>query len=602
LAVLTIDPIPAATPPAQRVPRLGRETLLRLVNGVVLLTAPALWFAFAWQRRWITDDGLIAARTVRQILAGNGPVFNPGERVEANTSVLWTWLLAGISWVSSANVYTVMMWTGLLTAPLGLLFALLGARAVQRRRNPGRPLLPLGALVVAALPPFWDFATSGLEESLIFCWLGLCWWLLAGVHPDSPRRVYGLAFTAGLGWLVRPDMALGTACLLTGLWFAIRPGKRRAAALLATAAALPLAYEVFRMGYYGLLVPNTAVVKEATATDVGLGLKYLTDFASPYHLWIPALLLAATAPFAVGWRQLDRTGRAAVGATLAAGFLMAGYVVAIGGDFMHARMLLPGTFALLMPVAAVPLPERVQPRRLAAAALGTALLLTWSVACMTSWRVHQIPGMVPGSGITDERAFWVSRTGVANPTDAGPFVAMIGGDPHTEGSLAWSLAGYERSKPARLVFLPPGGGALTAIPLNRPGVSVAVPGDILGSLGALVPLDGVAVDIHGLSYALGSHFEPGAHGRIGHGKAASPEWIVADYSTAGAIPGLAPAKLAAARRALSCGGMAELRQATEKPLTWNRFWGNVGGALTLTDLRIPNDPRAADHLFCPGGA
>lgn len=46
----------------------------------------------AWQRRWIADDGLIVLRTVRNLLAGNGPVFNAGERVESNTSTLWTFL------------------------------------------------------------------------------------------------------------------------------------------------------------------------------------------------------------------------------------------------------------------------------------------------------------------------------------------------------------------------------------------------------------------------------------------------------------------------------------------------------------------------------
>ena len=36
----------------------------------------------AWQRRWMADDGLIVLRTVRNLLAGNGPVFNVGERVD----------------------------------------------------------------------------------------------------------------------------------------------------------------------------------------------------------------------------------------------------------------------------------------------------------------------------------------------------------------------------------------------------------------------------------------------------------------------------------------------------------------------------------------
>ena len=51
-------------------------------------------FAFwgGWTRRWMSDDGLIVLRTVRNLLAGNGPVFNAGERVEANTSTLWQYL------------------------------------------------------------------------------------------------------------------------------------------------------------------------------------------------------------------------------------------------------------------------------------------------------------------------------------------------------------------------------------------------------------------------------------------------------------------------------------------------------------------------------
>jgi arabinofuranosyltransferase len=218
------------------------DRLWSAVDRMLVAVPPVVWLIFGWHRRWITDDGLIAARTVREMLAGNGPVFNSGERVEANTSALWTWLIAGFSWVSTVDVYKVMMYTGLLLAPLGLLFALLGARKLHQRTAPGRRLVPLGALIVAALPPFWDFATSGLEESLIFFWLGVCWWLLCSLDPQSGnRRAFATAFVLGLGWLVRPDMLVGTLCFLVGFWFALRPTPRRAVALLSAAAALPLA-------------------------------------------------------------------------------------------------------------------------------------------------------------------------------------------------------------------------------------------------------------------------------------------------------------------------------------------------------------------------
>ena len=49
-------------------------------------------------------------------------------------------------------------------------------------------------------------------------------------------------------------------------------GWRHDARLVAAAVAFPVAYQVFRMAYYGVLVPNTALAKEAGRTElVSLG-------------------------------------------------------------------------------------------------------------------------------------------------------------------------------------------------------------------------------------------------------------------------------------------------------------------------------------------
>ncbi|HET7721937.1 MAG TPA: hypothetical protein VFK43_18345, partial [Acidimicrobiales bacterium] len=53
----------------------------------LLLALPIAFYAVrVWQRRWVTDDGFINFRIVQMVLAGHGPVFNAGERVEAATS------------------------------------------------------------------------------------------------------------------------------------------------------------------------------------------------------------------------------------------------------------------------------------------------------------------------------------------------------------------------------------------------------------------------------------------------------------------------------------------------------------------------------------
>ena len=138
---------------------------LRTIPLLVLtLGAPVVAFGVAaWQRRWMSDDGYIYLRVVDQVLAGNGPVFNRGERVEAATSPLWLWLISLFSAVlHGVPTSWIAVGLGLLLSLAGLAFAQWGAyRLWQRGKR--RAVVPLGSLVIVALPPFWDFATSGLE-------------------------------------------------------------------------------------------------------------------------------------------------------------------------------------------------------------------------------------------------------------------------------------------------------------------------------------------------------------------------------------------------------------------------------------------------------
>lgn len=65
-------------------PRARRGLPAAVVLPGLLL---AVYVAVGWLRRFSTDDAFINFRVVKQILAGNGPVFNVGERVETTTSV-----------------------------------------------------------------------------------------------------------------------------------------------------------------------------------------------------------------------------------------------------------------------------------------------------------------------------------------------------------------------------------------------------------------------------------------------------------------------------------------------------------------------------------
>ena len=279
---------------------------LSLWAGVLVVAGLFGWGA--WQRRWIADDGLIVLRTVRNLMAGNGPVFNAGERVEANTSTVWTYLMYLGGWVGGpVRLEYVALTLALVLSVLGVVLLMLGAARLYAPSLQGRRglLLPAGVLVYIAIPPARDFATSGLENGLVLAYLGLLWWMMvcwsqslrtaelrgvSGPNPVGRGFTAALAFVAGLSVLVRPELALIGGVALVMMLVAAS-GLRRRLLIVVAGGLLPVGYQIFRMGYYALVVPGTAIAKDASGSKWPQGFVYLANFNKPYALWIPALLL-----------------------------------------------------------------------------------------------------------------------------------------------------------------------------------------------------------------------------------------------------------------------------------------------------------------------
>jgi arabinofuranosyltransferase len=570
---------PAAAPPVDEEsapPR--RSPLVRLWHGL-LVAGPAVGLGLlGYNHRWIADDGLIVVRAARQILAGNGPVYNVGERAETSTSVLWTWLVAAAG-LSGYNTAKLAVYGGLVLSVLGFGIAIDGTRRLYRA---SAWLAPAGCLVVLALPPFWDFATSGLETGLSVAWLGLSWWLLVGLNVARPTwwRYLG-AFVFGLGELVRPDLGLVTVGFGVAAWVVVRPSRRQTLALLATAFAVPVAYQIFRMGYYGVLIPNTGIAKEAQQSNWAGGLAYAQNFISPYYLWLPLALLALAAA-AVWVRRRAASlpaGAVAPVAAVLTGLLLAAYIVKVGGDFMHGRMLLPATFCLLLPVLL--LPARIPVLGLAAA------IAVWTIVSATSFRV---PNGISADGFDDERRHWIPLTAPHPVTEAD-----YRGLAHWAPQLDVALKTHQLVYPGDVdVF------DYHVVPLHyHVPASSGLVVQILGTPSTAMPTDGLAIDRLGLGYPLAAHVQLLAHKRPGHDKILPMVWILADYSPDGyAADGVDPTQLAAARHALSCGDLAELQHAVRDPMTASRFLHNLTGSVSRTFMRFPGDPVAAERKYC----
>ena len=112
------------------------------------------------------------------------------------------------------------------------------------------------------------------------------------------------------------------------------------------------------MGYYGLLVPQTALAKDASGQQMGPGRGLPAQLHRPHALWIPMVLLIALTIVPTADRLPDRGARRAVGRRpvgfaaraqspaavvvfmLVSGLLQGLYWIRQGGDFMHRRVLL----------------------------------------------------------------------------------------------------------------------------------------------------------------------------------------------------------------------------------------------------------------------
>lgn len=552
--------------------------------GLVVIPAAAILVLGYWHR-FMSDDGLIYTRVIRQILAGNGPVFNVTERAEASTSTIWPWLVAFGSWLTRVGPDRFAVFGGLGLTVVGLGLAVDATCRLHVHDGNQRLLLPAGLLVLIALPPAWDFATSGLETGLGTCWLGACWWLLVRARSDlSGRGAALVAVVFGLGPMVRPDLGLVSACFMVALLVLVRPDWKGALGLLLAAGALPFAYEIFRAGFYGVLLPLPALAKEGMSWHWARGLHYLGDFTSPYWLWWPLICVALLLALAGGRGWRVGRDRVVVATPVIAALLMATYVVAVGGDFMHARMLLPPLLMLLLPVLVVP------------AARATVILAfaiaVWGLIGLTPLRTP----FEGGPGVQFIRGVDVGVTKTRNPVTADQWIRAFGGFPEqVQGGLAADAPTVlygEYSNPLRARARP------------DLGVQLVVYGGWLGMVGAVVPLDQAIADQWSLAYPLGAHFELAGRATFpGHEKPVPWVWFLADYADPDAAPGPGANadEVAAARRALACGDLRELQDSVRAPMTASRFWKNLVGSVHRTRLRVPTDPFAAERRFCGRG-
>ncbi len=578
-----------------RSPGAGRRPspLLRR-NQLLLLVAPVVAFALlAWQRRWMQEDAFINLRIVDQVVAGHGPVFDAGQRVEAYTSPLWLGVLVLLrvllGWAVPMEWLAVLAGGALAVAGVGALVAGAAWLQVRHRRDraaPPRLLVPAGVALLLGVPAVWDFATSGLETGLAVGWVGACFLALsrqacrADAEPPGPPVPVGVAVLLGLGPLVRPELVLYSVAFAIAAVRLSSTDRRGWAGRAGAFLALPLAYQLFRMGFFAAVVPNTALAKDAGSSLWDRGLRYFGNFAAAYALVVPALLLVALVAVTRPWRA-NRRWTAVALALAGPAVLQVLYVIEVGGDYMHGRFFVVPLVALAAPVAVVPV------RFAGGRWRWQAPLLTGLAAWMLVAGIHLRPPVLDGVAIDDQRAAVVGYTHHQHPVRAGdqPAFFVVAARDLRRAARPGVFADNPDLVAPRVVVLP-----------RRPGLGGAAANDAIGVTGYLLGTDVLLIDRAGLAEPIAARMPgTGTDARAGSAHSLPPDWLLAragvrdDHLTPGARQAL---------QALRCGALGRLVADTERPLTIGRFVGNVVDAFGNTTLRVPAGPADARRTFC----
>jgi arabinofuranosyltransferase len=385
--------------------------------------------------------------------------------------------------------------------------------------------------------------------------------------------------------MVRPDFAIFSAAFFVALLVVQRPTSIRSALRpLLLMVALPAAYQVFRMGYFAMLVPNTALAKEAGLSRWYQGYLYAWDTLGTYWLFVPFALLGA-------WlaRHLFRRSRTDILLAVLpalAGAIHILYVIKVGGDFMHGRLILPGIFAMLMPVAALPL----SPHR-ATAMLTAAGVVVWAAIAATElrtpyeWRSDHL--------IADEAWFYRDVSHNKHPVTL---------EDHAPNKWVGLGAEARRLAESGEAIVTDADKGFAAFPSRQglPQPTVLLSGISIGLLGYAAGPKVHVVDQMSLADPIGSRFRLEARGQPGHEKQIDPSWAIARFSDPSRRPRDVEGSdlIAAAERALNCGTLDDVIPAITEPMSVSRFVDNLGLAPSATAARFAAQPDAAARELC----
>ncbi|MFC2145929.1 hypothetical protein ACFLRT_01055 [Acidobacteriota bacterium] len=244
-------------------------------TGILILNA-SYYFPF------ISDDSLISLRYASRLLHGDGLTWTDGRPIEGYSNLLWILLIAipgmlGVDLIDAARILGILGMAIIMASILYWYISKHNLRVTWFSLTIALLFLSLGA-------PIAVWAIGGLEQPLYGALLAvsipLMYSVIESKKPGKNRLLF-LSFILGLMCITRPDgpifaAASAASLFIIGRFYGRERMVSRSFLVLLFPGLFYLGQLLFRILYYGELVPNPALVKITPSVHHFLnGLTYL---------------------------------------------------------------------------------------------------------------------------------------------------------------------------------------------------------------------------------------------------------------------------------------------------------------------------------------
>ena len=276
---------------------------------------------------WQSDDAYHAYIMAKNLVDGNGFVYNIGQRATASSCPLFT-LVVALGYFVIRDMFFVSLL-------INIVFSAISYKILIDTFAKTKNQVVFCFAVLVGSVSFISYTTSGLENSMLFMLAAFFLKIYFSSERYNAKKMLILAVLVALIAMTRMDAVLMFAPMALYVYLIKRDNVTFPKAVgLGVLGLLPFVlWELFATFYYGFPVPNTAYAK--LGTDIALrdylvrGVKYYINavICDPILLIVPVFAILACIMVKKAQYIFCMSGVA----------LYCLYLLYIGGDFMMGR-------------------------------------------------------------------------------------------------------------------------------------------------------------------------------------------------------------------------------------------------------------------------